>query len=109
MEVVIVSGDKDMMQLVSDKVSMWDTMKDKHYGIPEVIERFGVPPEKVIEVMGLQGDSSDNIPVLPGVGPKTATQLIQQFGSIENVLASAGSLKGKLKETCEKFADQARL
>ena len=109
MEVVIVSGDKDMMQLVSDKVSMWDTMKDKHYGIPEVIERFGVPPEKVIEVMGLQGDSSDNIPGLPGVGPKTATQLIQQFGSIENVLASAGSLKGKLKETCEKFADQARL
>ena len=109
MEVVILSGDKDLMQLVSDKVIMWDTMRDKKYDIQGVEERFGVTPDKVIEVLGLQGDSSDNVPGVPGVGPKTAMKLIQDFGSIENVIKNSKKLKGKLKENIENFVDQARL
>ena len=72
----IVSSDKDMMQLVSDRVTMFDTMKDKTIGRAEVIEKFGVPPEKVIEVQALIGDSTDNVPGVPGIGVKTAAQLI---------------------------------
>ena len=86
--VVIVSGDKDMMQLVSPKVEMLDTMKNKRFGIKEVEEKFGVPPEKVVEVMGLMGDSSDHIPGVKGVGPKTATELIQKYGSIAGLYES---------------------
>ena len=97
--VVIVSGDKDMMQLVSSKVQMLDTMKNKWFGIKEVEEKFGVPPEKVIEVMGLMGDSSDHIPGVKGVGPKTATELIQKYGSIEGLYKSIDEIeKKKLKE-----------
>src|SRR5215469_10643465 len=72
----IVSSDKDLMQLVSDCVVMFDTMKDRRIGIPEVVEKFGVPPEKVIEVQSLIGDSTDNVPGVPGIGPKTAAQFI---------------------------------
>ncbi len=72
----IVSSDKDLMQLVTDKVVMYDTMKDRRIGIPEVIEKFGVPPEKVVEVQALAGDSTDNVPGVPGIGVKTAAQLI---------------------------------
>ncbi len=71
-ETVIVSGDKDLMQLVSSHVTMYDSMKDKTFQVPEVKERFGVSPDKVVEVMGLMGDTSDNIPGVPGIGPKTA-------------------------------------
>ncbi len=85
LEVVIVSGDKDMMQLIGPHVSMLDTMKAKLFKKKEVVEKFGVGPEKVIEVMGLMGDSSDHIPGVKGVGPKTATELIQKFGSIEDL------------------------
>ena len=97
--VVIVSGDKDMMQLVSPEVKMLDTMKNKWFGIEEVEEKFGVPPEKVIEVMGLMGDSSDHIPGVKGVGPKTATELIQKYGSIEELYKCIDEIdKKKLKE-----------
>jgi len=71
--VVVVSGDKDLMQLVSEKVQIWDTMKDKKYGIPDVIEKFGVGPEQVTEFLALTGDTSDNVPGVSGIGPKTAT------------------------------------
>ncbi|MEE8301432.1 MAG: 5'-3' exonuclease H3TH domain-containing protein, partial [Candidatus Tectomicrobia bacterium] len=75
-DVVVVSGDKDFCQLVTQHVIMLDTMKDQRTGIPEVKERFGVEPDRVIEILGLMGDSSDNIPGVPGVGEKTAKQLI---------------------------------
>ena len=97
--VVIVSGDKDMMQLVSQEIKMLDTMKNKWIGVKEVEEKFGVPPEKVIEVMGLMGDSSDHIPGVKGVGPKTATELIQKYGSIEELYRRIDEIeKKKLKE-----------
>src|SRR5436189_816141 len=89
----IVSSDKDLMQLVNDCVTMYDTMKDKRIGIPEVIEKFGVPPEKVIEVQALIGDSSDNVPGVPGIGVKTAAQLIGEYGDLETLLARAGEIK----------------
>src|SRR6516164_6871514 len=82
----IVSSDKDLMQLVTDKVNMYDTMKDRRIGIPEVIEKFGVPPEKVVEVQALIGDSTDNIPGVPGIGVKTAAQLIGEYGDLETLL-----------------------
>lgn len=108
--VVIVSGDKDMMQLVSSKVQMLDTMKNKWFGIKEVEEKFGVPPEKVIEVMGLMGDSSDHIPGVKGVGPKTATELIQKYGSIEGLYKSIDEIeKKKLKEKLVQDKEMALL
>ena len=108
--VVIVSGDKDMMQLVSPEVQMLDTMKNKWIGVNEVKEKFGVPPEKVIEVMGLMGDSSDHIPGVKGVGPKTATQLIQKYGSIEELYKSIDEIeKKKLKEKLIQDKERALL
>ena len=83
LEVTIVSGDKDLMQLIGPHVHMLDTMKDKRFNEEDVVEKFGVPPDKVIEVMGLMGDSSDHIPGVSGVGPKTAGELIRKFDSIE--------------------------
>jgi DNA polymerase-1 len=110
LETVIVSGDKDLMQLITPHVSMYDPMKDKTFRIPEVVERFGVPPEKVTEVMGLCGDTSDNIPGVPGVGEKTAARLIQEFGSIEELLRNVEKVKQpKLRANLARFADQARV
>jgi len=110
MAVTIVSGDKDMMQLISPDVHMLDTMKDKRFEKAEVIDKFGVPPEKVIEVMGLMGDSSDHIPGVKGVGPKTATELIQKYGSIEELYKNIDDIeKAKLKEKLEKDKDNALL
>ena len=86
--VTIVSSDKDLMQLVNDCVIMYDTMKDKKIGVAEVIEKFGVPPNKVIEVQSLIGDSTDNVPGVPGIGVKTAAQLIGEFGDLETLLAA---------------------
>src|SRR5665213_8001 len=106
----IVSSDKDLMQLVSDCVIMYDTMKDKKIGIAEVIEQFGVPPEKVIEAQALIGDSSDNVPGVPGIGPKTAAQLLQEFGDLETLLARAGEIKQeKRRQTLIDNAEMARL
>src|ERR1700723_2687575 len=89
----IVSSDKDLMQLVTDKVTMFDTMKDRRIGIAEVIEKFGVPPEKVVEVQALAGDSTDNVPGAPGIGLKTAAQLIVEYGDLETLLVRAGEIK----------------
>ena len=106
----IVSSDKDLMQLVSDCVIMYDTMKDKKIGIPEVIEKFGVPPEKVIEVQALIGDSTDNVPGVPGIGVKTAAQLIGEYGDLETLLKRAGEIKqDKRRQTLIDNADKARL
>src|SRR6188768_1861552 len=106
----IVSSDKDLMQLVTDKVTMLDTMKDRRIGIPEVIEKFGVPPEKVIEVQSLIGDSTDNVPGVPGIGVKTAAQLIGEFGDLETLLARAGEIKQqKRRESLIEHAEKARL
>jgi len=108
MKTVIVSGDKDMMQLITDDITMIDTMKDKIYDINAVNERFGVGPEKVVEILGLMGDASDNIPGIPGIGPKSAQRLIEEFGSVDGVLKNAGKLRNaKLRESVQKFADQA--
>src|SRR6188768_149234 len=106
----IVSSDKDLMQLVTDKVVMYDTMKDRRIGIAEVIEKFGVPPEKVVEVQALAGDSVDNVPGVPGIGVKTAAQLITEYGDLDTLLARAGEIKQpKRRETLIDFADQIRL
>src|SRR5712671_2891127 len=106
----IVSSDKDLMQLVNDCVLMYDTMKDRRIGIPEVVEKFGVPPEKVIEVQSLIGDSTDNVPGVPGIGVKTAAQLIGEYGDLETLLARAGEIKQqKRRESLIDNADRARL
>ena len=89
---VIVSGDKDLMQLVGDGVRLLDTGKDKWIGLQEVREKFGVEPDKVIEVMGLMGDSTDNIPGVRGIGEKTAIALIQRYHSIENLFSHLDDL-----------------
>jgi DNA polymerase-1 len=109
-DVVLVSGDKDLCQLVTDHTTILDTMKDQRLGITEVQERFGVEPERVVEIFGLMGDSSDNIPGVPGVGEKTAKQLIVQFGGIENLLAHVDEVKQpKLRERLQHHAESARL
>ena len=109
-ETVIVSGDKDLMQLISSHVTMYDPMKDKTFQVPEVRERFGVSPEKVVEVMGLMGDTSDNIPGVPGIGPKTAGQLIEEFGSIAELLKNIDRVKNaKVRASLDRYAEQARL
>jgi DNA polymerase I len=106
----IVSSDKDLMQLVTDKVTMFDTMKDRRIGIAEVIEKFGVPPEKVVEVQALAGDSTDNVPGVPGIGIKTAAQLIVEYGDLETLLLRAGEIKQpKRREALIENAEKARI
>src|SRR6201991_2610342 len=106
----IVSSDKDLMQLVTDGVTMYDTMKDRRLGIAEVIEKFGVPPEKVVEVQALAGDSTDNVPGVPGIGVKTAAQLIVEYGDLETLLLRAGEIKQpKRREALIEHADKARI
>jgi DNA polymerase-1 len=106
----IVSSDKDLMQLVTDCVTMYDTMKDRRLGIAEVIEKFGVPPEKVVEVQALAGDSTDNVPGVPGIGVKTAAQLIVEYGDLETLLQRAGEIKQpKRREALIEHADKARI
>jgi len=107
---MIVASDKDLMQLVRDGVIMFDTMKDRKIGRPEVIEKFGVPPEKVIEVQALIGDSTDNVPGVPGIGVKTAAQLIGEYGDLETLLKRAGEIKQeKRRQALIDNAEQARL
>ncbi|MFN3512330.1 MAG: DNA polymerase I [Phenylobacterium sp.] len=109
-EAVIVSSDKDLMQLVGDRVSMLDTMKNLKIGREQVIEKFGVPPEKVVDVQALCGDSVDNVPGAPGIGVKTAALLINEFGDLDTLLARASEIKQpKRRETLIEFADQIRL
>lgn len=108
-KVVVVTGDKDLMQIVSENTSLLDTMKNTVTEIPQVLERFGVPPQQVIDILGLAGDSSDNIPGVPGIGEKTAIKLIQQFGSLDQLLERATDVPGKTGEKLREFSDQARL
>jgi DNA polymerase-1 len=91
--VTIVSSDKDMMQLVNEKVVLYDTMKDRRIGRAEVIKKFGVPPEKVTDVQALMGDPTDNVPGVPGIGIKTAAQLIMEYGDLETLLARTNEIK----------------
>jgi len=108
--VTIVSSDKDLMQLVQPGLDLLDTMKNQRIDRAEVIEKFGVPPEKVGEVLALMGDTADNIPGVRGVGPKTAAELIVQFGDVEGVIANIDAVKKpKLKETLAASIDDARL
>ena len=114
-DVTVVSSDKDLMQLVGDSaggghIDMLDTMKNQRIDVPEVIEKFGVPPEKVGDVLALMGDSVDNVPGIKGVGPKTATKLIQDYGDLESALAAAETMKpSKMRERLIDEADMARL
>ncbi|MBX3553319.1 MAG: DNA polymerase I [Pseudolabrys sp.] len=106
----IVSSDKDLMQLVGTTVAMYDPIKDKRIGIPEVIEKWGVPPEKMVDLQALVGDSVDNVPGVPGIGPKTAAQLLETFGDLDTLLARASEIKQeKRRETIVKNADSARI
>ncbi|PKN10091.1 MAG: DNA polymerase I, partial [Deltaproteobacteria bacterium HGW-Deltaproteobacteria-7] len=106
----VISGDKDLMQLIGDHVTMVDTMKDKTYDAAAVKEKFGVGPDKVVEILGLMGDTSDNIPGVPGIGPKTAKRLIEEYGSVDVVIENAERLHNvKLRDSFRRYADQARL
>ncbi len=109
-QVTIVTGDKDMLQLVGPKIQVYDSMKEKIYGEPEVLERFGVAPSQVVEIMGLMGDKIDNIPGVRGIAEKTARSLIQQFGTIEEALARLSEVKSaKIREILRSQVEQARL
>jgi DNA polymerase-1 len=109
-QVVLVSADKDLMQLVEPRVSLYHTGRNKLYGPQEVTEDFGVPPEKVADVLALMGDSIDNIPGVPGIGEKGAKGLIQEYGSLEDLLARAGEVSRKTyREGLLQHAEQARL
>ncbi|WCM62930.1 DNA polymerase I [Paenibacillus polymyxa] len=111
--VLIVTGDKDMLQLASDHVTVGLTRKGvtevETYGPEQIQERYGLKPLQIIDLKGLMGDTSDNIPGIPGVGEKTALKLLHQYGSVEEVLAHTNELKGKMKERVETHADDARM
>ncbi len=108
--VTIVSSDKDLMQLVRDGVRMFDPMKYKYMGADEVMEKFGVTPEKVVDVQALAGDSTDNVPGVPGIGVKTAAQLINEYGDLETLLARAPEIKQqKRRESLIEHAELARI
>ena len=109
MEVVIVSSDKDLYQLVSPSVRVRDGLKERTVGEAEVRETFGVGPAQVVDLLALSGDPSDNVPGVPGIGEKTAAELIREFGSLEELLAHADRLKGSRREKIEKNAEVARL
>ena len=108
--VTIVSSDKDLMQLVDDRIGMLDPIKQRPIGAAEVREKFGVGPDKVVDVQALCGDSVDNVPGVPGIGVKTAAELINAYGDLENLLAHAGEIKQpKRRQSLIDFAEQARL
>ncbi|RZJ02759.1 MAG: DNA polymerase I, partial [Brevundimonas sp.] len=109
-EAVIVSSDKDLMQLIGGGVVMWDPMKDRRLAEPEVFEKFGVGPDKMIDLQALIGDSVDNVPGAPGIGPKTAAQLLDEYGDLDTLLERAGEIKQpKRRETLINFRDQILL
>jgi DNA polymerase-1 len=109
-QVTIVSSDKDLMQLIEDGVDMLDTMKNRRMGHDAVIEKFGVGPDRVIDVQSLAGDSVDNVPGVPGIGIKTAAQLISEYGDLDSLLARAAEIKQpKRRESLIEFAEQARI
>ena len=110
LEVVIVSGDKDLMQLIRPNVEFYDPMKDKFFTPEDVKEKFGVYPDKVVDVQALSGDSIDNIPGVAGIGPKTAAQLVEEYGSLEGILEHAHEIKQeKRRQTLLDNAENARI
>ncbi len=109
-KVTIVGTDKDLMQLVNDDVRLYDPIKNKYLGADDVFEKFGVRPDKVVDVQALSGDSVDNVPGVPGIGIKTAAQLITEYGSLETLLEKAGDIKQpKRREALIENAEKARL
>jgi DNA polymerase-1 len=109
-EVVIVSSDKDLTQLITERVVMFDPMKNKVIDADGVVEKFGVGPERMIDLQALMGDSTDNVPGVPGIGPKTAAQLLEEYGTLENLLEQADGIKQKKRrETLIEHADNARI
>ena len=109
-EVVLVTADKDFAQLVSENVRIWDPMKDEEMGPAEIEAKWGVPPEKFVDVQALMGDTADNIPGVPGIGEKTAVALIQQFGGLDEVLASTDQIKRpKQRQSIEENVELAKL
>ncbi|MBE9552438.1 MAG: DNA polymerase I, partial [Proteobacteria bacterium] len=109
-DVTVVSSDKDLMQLVSDKVIMYDAMKNREIDAAGVVEKFGLGPDKVVDIQALAGDSSDNVPGVPGIGVKTAAQLIEEYGDLDAVLARAGEIKQpKRRENLIEHAELARI
>ena len=109
-EVVLVTADKDFAQLVSEDVRIWDPMKDEEMGPAEIEAKWGVPPDKFVDVQALMGDSADNVPGVPGIGEKTAVALIRQFGGLDEVLASTGQIqRPKQREKIEENVEMARL
>jgi DNA polymerase-1 len=110
-QVTVVSSDKDLMQLIDPgKIDMLDPMKSERLGPQAVIEKFGVGPELLGEVLGLMGDSADNVPGVPGIGPKTASKLVNEFGTVDQVLAAAPAMKpSKMRDNLIEYADQARM
>ena len=109
-EVTIVSSDKDLMQLVNDKVTMFDAMKNQPIGFDEVVAKFGLGPDKVVEVQALAGDSTDNVPGVPGIGVKTAAQLLEEYGDLETLLDRAEEIKQpKRRQNLIENADLARI
>ncbi len=106
----MISSDKDLMQLVSDKIRLYDPMKNKVLGEKEVIEKFGVKPNQVIDVQSLAGDSSDNIPGVPGIGVKTAAELINKYKNLDNLLKNIDEIpQNKRRETLLNNKDKAIL
>jgi DNA polymerase I len=109
-DVTIISSDKDLLQLVGPNVIMYDQMKDRIIGEAEVLEKYGVPPAKMIELQALSGDSTDNIPGVPGIGPKTAAQLLKEYGDLDALLARASEIKqNKRRENLIEHAELARI
>jgi DNA polymerase-1 len=111
LRVVIASADKDLMQLVDDsRVMMWDAMRNKVYGAPEVVEKFGVPPSQVRDLLALVGDTSDNVPGVPGIGPKTAAELLTQLGSLDGIYAALDKVKRpRIRELLQQHEADARI
>jgi DNA polymerase I len=108
--VIVVTGDKDFMQLVTENIQIWDPMKDKAITIDIIRKSFGLEPSQMIDVMGLSGDTSDNIPGVPGIGTKTAVSLIQTYGNLDHLYENVDNLtRKKQKENLIKFKDQAYL
>jgi len=109
MDTLISTGDKDMAQLVNEHVTLMDTMKNTLMDRDGIIEKFGLPPERIIEYLALMGDKSDNIPGVPGVGPKTAVKWLEQYGSLEGIKQHAAKIKGKVGENLRASLDQLPL
>ncbi len=107
--VLIVTSDKDMAQLVNERVALLDTMKNRRLDPAGVVDKFGVPPQSIIDYLALMGDTSDNIPGVPGVGPKTAAKWLNEYGSLDAIVARADSIKGKVGDNLRAHLDQLPL